>query len=177
MLPAVRVADPARDAESCADIYGHYVEHSVTTFEFEPPTVREMAVRIGASLATHEWLVADRDNVVDGFAYAKPWNPRPAYDWSCETAIYVRAGSEGGGVGTALYDGLLARLRSRGFYVAIGRIALPNPASVRLHESFGYIPVGVHRNLGYKHGQWIDVMHTALQLNAATGEPSPVRGR
>jgi phosphinothricin acetyltransferase len=54
---------------------------------------------------------------------------------------------------------------------------LPNPASVRLHESFGYIPVGVHPNLGYKHGQWIDVMHTALQLNAATGEPAPVRDR
>ena len=177
MLPAVRVADAARDADACADIYGHFVRHSVATFEFEPPTVGEMAARIDASLQRHEWLVADRGDVVAGFAYATPWNPRPAYDWSCETTIYVRAGSEAGGIGTALYDELLTRLRSRGFHLAIGRIALPNPASVRLHESFGYIPVGVHRNLGYKHGQWIDVMHTALQLNAAKGEPAPVRDR
>ena len=177
MVPTVRVADPVRDAESCTEIYGHFVQHSVATFEYEPPTVEAMTARITASLETHEWLVADGDDVVVGFAYATPWNPRPAYDWSCETTIYVRSGAEGVGVGTALYEELLARLRSRGFHLAIGRIALPNPASVRLHESFGYTPVGVHRNLGYKHGQWIDVMHTALQLNSATDEPSPVRGR
>lgn len=133
-----------------------------------------MSSRIAGSLRTHEWLVAERDGLVSGFAYATPWNPRPAYDWSCETTIYLRAGVEGGGIGTALYCELLDRLRSRGFHLAIGRIALPNPASVRLHESFGYELVGVHRNLGFKHGRWIDVMHTALQLRPATDAPAPV---
>jgi phosphinothricin acetyltransferase len=58
-----------------------------------------------------------------------------------------------------------------GFHLAIGRIALPNDASVRLHESFGFSPVGVHHQLGYKHGQWIDVMHTELLLAPPAGLP------
>ena len=173
-MVTVRVADAARDSGACADIYDHFVRHSNATFESEPPAWSEMSARMSAVLATHEWLVADDGAQVVGFAYASPWNPRPAYKWSCETTIYLRDGEEGRGVGSALYGALLDRLRGRGFHVAIGKIALPNAASVRLHESFGFTPVGVHHNLGFKLGQWIDVMHTELQLMPAVGAPDPV---
>jgi phosphinothricin acetyltransferase len=174
---SIRTAYPVQDAQACAALYGHYVQHSTATFEYDPPTVHLMASRMESSLATHEWLVAERGGDISGLAYATAWNPRPAYDWTCETTVYVRAGAEGSGIGTALYRHLLTRLRARGFHLAIGRIALPNLASVRLHERLGYEPVGIHRNLGFKHGQWIDVMHTALQLNPATGEPAPIQTR
>lgn len=125
-------------------------------------------------LSTYEWLVAEVEGRVDGFAYASSWNPRPAYDWSCETTVYIRAGAEGHGLGTALYRTLLDRLRFRGFHLTIGRIALPNAASLRLHEACGFAPVGVHHHLGFKLGQWIDVMHTELQLTTAPKVPRPV---
>ena len=124
-----RVANASQDAAACAEIYGHYVEHSTATFEYDPPSVGEMESRIAAVLQTHEWLVAERDRHINGFAYAGPWNPRPAYEWSCESTIYVRSGDEGSGVGRRLYTRLIARLRERGFRTAIGRIALPNDAS------------------------------------------------
>jgi len=171
----VRVADTARDAAACADIYGYFVEQSTATFEYEAPTVAEFESRIAEVVRTHEWLVAERDGRTLGFAYASPWNPRPAYEWSCETTIYVRSGAEGSGIGRSLYAQLIERLRHRGFRTAIGRIALPNDASMRLHESFGYTPVGVHRALGFKHGQWVDVLHTELHLNETDDAPLPVR--
>ena len=171
---SVRAADALTDAGPCTEIYGHYVRHSTATFEYDAPSDSEMSERIASSVATHEWLVSERQGEVTGFAYASPWNPRPAYAWSCETTIYLRPGVEGGGVGTTLYRALLDRLRTRRFHLAIGRIALPNAASMRLHESCGFAEVGVHRNLGYKQGQWIDVLHTALQLLPAVGEPLPV---
>ena len=171
----VRVADASRDAEACAQIYGYFVEHSTATFEYEAPSAVELESRIEAVTRTHEWLVAERDGRTVGFAYASPWNPRPAYEWSCETTIYVRNGHEGAGVGRSLYAQLTERLVQRGFRTAIGRIALPNDASIRLHESFGYTSVGIHRHLGFKHGQWVDVLHTELQLNTTDCAPLPVR--
>jgi phosphinothricin acetyltransferase len=173
--PSVRVANPLSDAAQCAAIYAQYVRYSTATFEYDPPDVAEMSSRITTAQTTHEWLVADSADGVAGFAYAGVWNPRPAYAWSCETTIYLHSGAVGGGIGTALYQELLDRLRARGFHQAIGRIALPNEPSVRLHESFGFVPVGVHRALGYKLGQWVDVMHTSCQLMPATSEPEPLR--
>jgi L-amino acid N-acyltransferase YncA len=175
MSPNVRVANASQDAAACAEIYSFFVEHSTATFEYDAPSVAELETRIAEVTCTHEWLVAERDGRVLGFAYASPWNPRPAYEWSCETTIYVRSGDEGAGIGRALYTRLIERLRERGFRTAIGRIALPNDASLRLHESLGYTPVGVHRHLGFKHGQWVDVVHTELLLNPTDGAPPPIR--
>ena len=143
----IRSADAERDAESRAQICGRFVRESVATFEYEPPTLDEMAARVAASC---EWLVAEVDGEVIGFASAGRWNPRPAYDWTCETTIYLRPDAAGAGVGTQLYRSLTETLRDRGFPLAIGRIALPNDASVRLHERLGYEPVGVHRALGFQ---------------------------
>ena len=165
------------DDTQCAEIYGYFVENSTVSFEYAPPLVDGFRDRMVAALRTHEWIVAERDATILGFAHAGPWNPRPAYDWSCETTIYLRTGFERHGLGTALYRDLIDRLRSRGFHLAIGRIALPNPASEKVHRALGFQPVGVHRGLGYKHGAWVDVLHTALVLNDGDGAPAPVLPR
>ncbi|HEX5016378.1 MAG TPA: GNAT family N-acetyltransferase [Actinomycetes bacterium] len=171
----VRTADVSTDAAACAEIYAHYVRFTTASFEYEAPTAEQMSTRIAGALQSHEWLVSELNGRVDGFAYAGRWNPRPAYDWSCETSIYLRPGSEGQGAGAALYEALMERLRSRGFRLALARIALPNDRSVRFHENFGFAEVGVHHNLGFKSGEWIDVLHTELQLAPPTSQPPPIR--
>lgn len=166
--PAVRDAT-ATDAAACAAIYAPYVRDTAITFELEPPTTEQMAERIAAA-AGHAWLVAELGDRVIGYAYGGPFAARAAYRWSCDVSVYLDPASRGLGVGTALYRALLQRLTDRGFHVAVARIALPNEASLALHRAFGFVEVGVHRRIGFKHGRWHDVALTQLQL--AASEPA-----
>lgn len=171
----VRSAAPA-DGEACAAIYRPHVEASATSFEERAPDREEMAERIRRTSKTHPWLVAERDGAICGFAYAGPHRSRAAYRWAVDVAVYVAADRSGEGVGRALYEALLARLREQGFYVACAGITLPNEASVALHESLGFVSVGVFRRIGWKQGGWRDVGWWELELREPGGppaEPSP----
>ncbi len=148
----------ARDADAIAGIYNHYVVNTPVTFETEPVGVVEMAQRIEEILAASlPWLVIEENGTVVGYAYAGKWKGRCAYRHSVETTVYLDAESTGRGHGGALYEALLGQLRALGLHVAIGGIALPNPASVALHEKFGFEPVARFREVGFKFGQWVDV--------------------
>jgi L-amino acid N-acyltransferase YncA len=160
------------DAPSCADIYRPFVLESAVTFETEPPTATEFAERITQRAATHAWLVAEEDGEVVGYAYAGPFAARAAYSWACETTVYVHRDRRGAGIGRLLYGELLPRLRTRGYQVAVARIALPNAASLRLHESFGFAQVGVLRRIGYKNGAWHDVHLCQVELARPTADPA-----
>jgi phosphinothricin acetyltransferase len=160
----IRDADPHRDAGACAAIYAPFVEGSAVSFEEVAPDAGEMAARIAASQATHPWLVAVSGGEVAGYAYACPHRARPAYRWSADVSVYVAESCRRAGVGRALYAELLERLRGQGFQVACAGITLPNEASVRLHESFGFEPVGVYRGIGWKAGAWRDVGWWQLRL-------------
>ncbi len=153
----VRAAAPG-DAAAIAAIYNHYITATVVTFEEEPVAAAEMArrledVRVGAL----PWLVAEHAGAVRGYAYATAWRARSAYRFSVETTVYLAADAVGRGLGTRLYEELFALLRARGTHVAIGCIALPNPASIALHEKFGMRRVGHFPEVGFKFGRWIDV--------------------
>jgi phosphinothricin acetyltransferase len=150
-------ASETGDAAACAAIYAPSVTGAVTSFELVPPTAAEMAARIAAVLAWAPWLVLERNGEIAGYAYAGRHNVRAAYQWSVDTSVYVGEAHRGAGVGRALYERLLDLLRRQGFYVAHAGITLPNPASVRLHESFGFQPVGVYPAVGWKFGAWRDV--------------------
>ena len=155
--PAVR-----DDAERIAAIYNHHVENTVITFEVDPVSPGEMASRI--SRETHPWLVADEEGSVQGYAYATRWKLRAAYVNTVETAIYVAPDQCGKGLGTYLYAALLDQLRSNGIHSALGGIALPNPASIALHEKLGFKKVGELKEVGWKLGRWIDVGYWQLIL-------------
>ncbi|MEN0072562.1 MAG: N-acetyltransferase family protein [Propionicimonas sp.] len=144
-------------AAACAAIYEPYVRETAITFETEPPTPDQLAARIADFAATHAWIVLERDGEVLGYAYAHRLAERAAYDWSCETSIYVAPGTRGLGVGRTLYRALLPILAGRGYRRAYALIALPNPASVAIHESFGFETVGVLRRVGWKLEAWHDV--------------------
>jgi phosphinothricin acetyltransferase len=153
----IRVATPL-DADAVAAIYAPVVLETPISFELEPPTVDEMRRRIVATLERFPWLVSeDAHGQVDGYAYAGKHRERAAYQWSVDTTVYVRDGSRGQGVGTRLYRQLFERLAELGYFQAFAGIALPNAASVGLHESVGFTPIGVYRNVGFKCGAWRDV--------------------
>ncbi len=172
-----RHADPSRDAAACAAIYAPYVADGVASFEAVAPDAGEMGRRITAWAATHAFLVSERDGRVTGFAYACPHRERAAYRWSADVSVYVAGSAHRSGVGAELYRSLLDLLRRQGIRRVHAGVTLPNPASVGLHEAFGFVPVGVYRKVGYKFGRWHDVGWWQLDLapdepvDAVPGEP------
>ena len=167
----VRLADPDRDAPAIADIYAPSVTGGLASFEEVAPDATEMARRVGVTLERTPWLVAEIDGAVAGYAYADRHRERPGYRWAVNISVYVADGFTGRGVGRALYDRLLDLLRRQRFVNAYAGIALPNPASVALHESVGMRRIGVYRRVGYKLGAWHDVAWYGLRLTDPAGVP------
>ncbi len=155
-LVTIRAAGPG-DAEAIAAIYAPLVEKTIISFEERPPSAAEMAERIRQVQRDHPYLVAERDGVVLGYAYAGPHRARPAYRHSVDVTAYVAESARGKGVGRQLYEALLTELARRGFHAAFAGIALPNPASVALHEAVGFRHLGTYREVGRKFDQWHDV--------------------
>lgn len=148
----------ASDAQAVADIYNYHVLNTVVTFEEAPVAASDIAQRLrDVEAALLPWFVAGRDGSVVGYAYAAPWHPRRAYRLSAEVTVYVGSGHTGQGLGSRLYDELLTALRSRRLHTAIGGIALPNEASVALHEKLGFRKVAHFEAVGFKFNRWIDV--------------------
>jgi phosphinothricin acetyltransferase len=153
----VRVATVG-DAEAITSIYAPIVANTTISFELVPPSVDEMGSRIASTLDAYPWLVSlDDAGEVEGFVYAGRHRERPAYQWSVDVTAYVREDARGRGVGKRLYTALFDELRRLGYCQAFAGIALPNPASVALHEAVGFEPLGVYRNVGFKFGRWHDV--------------------
>jgi phosphinothricin acetyltransferase len=132
------------------------VTGSCISFELEAPDAAEMARRIGDYGASHGWLVAEVDGAVAGYAYGSPHRTRAAYASSCDVAVYVDPAHARRGIGRALYVELLGLLAAN-HHAAFAGIALPNEASVGLHEAMGFTPVGIYREVGWKMGGWRDV--------------------
>lgn len=170
----IRGATP-QDAAAIAAIYAPHVLTGTASFEIEPPDAGVMAERMAAGAGLYPWLVAttgpNADDGVIGYAYAGKFRDRPAYRHVCETSIYLTDTSSGSGVGRLLYEALVDTLRAQGFVQAIGTITLPNDRSIRLHEAVGFRRQGVLREVGYKHGRWIDVGFWQCELNEARVPP------
>ena len=164
----IRAAVP-EDAAAIAAIYGPHVLAGTATFEIEPPDARQMRTRMAASEGLYPWIVATTgegdDGGVIGYAYATRFRERAAYRYVVETSIYVADTAQRQGAGRLLYEALIDTLRAQGFIHAIGSLALPNDASISLHEAVGFRRTGVYREVGYKHGRWIDVGLWQCELN------------
>ncbi|MGX9419058.1 arsinothricin resistance N-acetyltransferase ArsN1 family B [Vibrio sp. WJH972] len=153
------------DAERIAEIYNYYIASTTISFEEAPISAQDMMQRIETITASgFPWIVALVDNEIVGYAYANHWKMRSAYRYSVESSVYLVHDSTGSGVGRALYGELLTQLRTRGFSTAIGGIALPNPASIGLHESLGFKKVGEFSNVGVKFGEKKSVGYWQLEL-------------
>jgi phosphinothricin acetyltransferase len=154
---AIRAA-AATDGAALAKIYNHYVVNTVVTFEEAPVSAADMSARVDeVNTARLPWLVAQSPAGVTGFAYASAWKGRCAYRYSVESTVYLEPAAAGRGLGTALYSALLERLRELGCHAVIGGIALPNEASIALHEKLGMRKVAHFAEVGFKFGRWVDV--------------------
>jgi L-amino acid N-acyltransferase YncA len=149
----IRLASVA-DATDIHRIYAPIVSETAISFEEAPPTIAEIEKRIALTLPNYPYFVAVMDGKVSGYVYASQHAARAAYRYSVNTAVYIAPEARRAGVGRALYSILLPELTRRGFHAGI---ALPNLASVALHESLGFEPLGVYREVGFKFGRWHDV--------------------
>lgn len=148
------------DVDAIARIYNYYVRETIVTFEEEPVSSALMAARIDEVLSfSLPWLVAEEAGRIVGYAYATKWKGRVGYRFCVETTVYLDKGMAGRGVGTRLYQALFAALRNKSIHAAIGGVALPNDASVKLHEKLGMRKVAHFKEVGFKFGRWIDVAY------------------
>ena len=172
----IRHADPIADAAGCAAVYAHYVESSVISLEAVAPTAEEFTQRMTRISARYPYLVAEADGQIVAFAYGSLHRERTAYRWACESSVYVDHMQRGRGIGRALYTTLFDLLRRQGLQIVCAGITLPNQASVAIHESFGFQPVGVYRRIGWKAGAWHDVGWWELDLVPPGTETPPEPG-
>ena len=152
----IRAATPA-DAGSLAGIYNHYVANTIVTFEEEVVPASEMARRVEEVRSVSlPWLCAEHRGQVVGYAYAGRWHRRSAYRFAAEITVYLDPAHARRGLGSSLYGRLFPMLRERRVHAVIGGIALPNAASVALHEKFGLEKVAHFKEVGFKFERWID---------------------
>lgn len=163
--PEVRDALPTDMAEIQA-IYAHHVRHGAGSFEEDPPDAAEMRRRHEDVLKLGlPYLVATADGRIVGYAYAGLYRTRRAYRFTVENSVYVRDGAGGKGIGSALLQALIHRCTAAGRRVMVAVIGdSGNVASIALHARNGFRFSGVIRNVGYKHGRWLDTVIMELPL-------------
>ncbi len=167
----VRDAEPA-DLAAVQAIYAYHVETGIASFEETPPDRAEMERRWRTVReAGLPFLVAECKGEVIGFACCGPYRPRPGYRFTVEDTIYVAPDRTHRGIGRALLEALIDRCASASVRQMIAVIGdSDNLASIRLHERLGFRVVGVLRNVGFKHGRWVDsvLMQRSIGAGADT---------
>jgi L-amino acid N-acyltransferase YncA len=174
MTVEFRVATPD-DAKAVLAIYAPYCSSTYVSFETAPPNEPQMRERIERILSHYPWLIGEVNGQVGGYVYATQHRERAAYRWSVDVAVYVAERHHRRSLGRALYSSLFAILCEQGFFQAYASITLPNAASVGLHESVGFEPVGVFPKVGYKLDRWLDVGWWRLQLTREIDNPPDPR--
>jgi phosphinothricin acetyltransferase len=172
MTTHIRLASDA-DADGIAEIYRPVVESTTISFETDAPDREEMARRVHDTLKAYPWLVCEVEGRLAGYTYATRHRVRGAYRWSVDTSVYIDERCRRRGVGRGLYESLFGILAAQGYFNAYAGIALPNPASVALHESMGFEPIGVYRGVGVKLGRWCDVGWWQRSLRDRQRSPQP----
>jgi phosphinothricin acetyltransferase len=161
---------PARDDDfpAIAAITNHYITTTSIHFAYEPITAESL---LATDRVKYPWFVIADESGVHGYAKSASWRDRPAYAWTTEIGLYLAGHACGRGLGTRLYQALLAELPRRGFRSALGAIALPNEASIALHRRCGFERIGTFVDAGWKHGAWHAVEF--WQKRFATGPEGP----
>ncbi len=153
------------DAGALCAIYNHYIEHTIVTFEEQPLRRETFVQRIRETTVRYPWLVLEDDGVPLGYAYASEWKSRSAFRYTVESSIYLHPQvPRRKGHGSLLYARLLSVLAREGYHQVIAAITQPNPASMAMHERFGFVTAGCFHEVGYKFNRWIDVAYLELRL-------------
>ena len=157
----LRDAEPS-DIPAIVEIYNESVVSSTASFDLAPKTIEDYTVWFSAHGGRYPVIVAQENVIVVGWASLSRWSDRAAYDGTAEASLYVRRSHWGRGIGRRLFEAILERGRAAGLHTIISRIAGGNDVSVRLHESWGFVHVGVMSEVGLKFGQYLDVVMMQL---------------
>lgn len=170
MSVTIRLVTPD-DAAAIVSLYAPYVTDTSVTFEYEVPTVEDYRQRIVDITAFFPFFLLEEDGVPAGYAYAHAFHERKAYQWMCETSIYIGQDFHHKGYATRLYRLLLRALHDQGFCEAIAILGCPNLPSEGFHQSMGFHLIGTFERAGYKQGQWHDVKWYGYTLRPRPEHP------
>ncbi|WP_445733632.1 GNAT family N-acetyltransferase [Mariniflexile sp.] len=145
------------DAQQIVDIYNYYVMNSIVTLDLVPFSVKDFEEKIKTISNDFPFIVYEVNNEVWGYAYANTFRTKPAYKNTVELTVYIKHTELGKQIGKKLYSELLLQLKNQNYHVVIGGLTLPNDASVKLHENFGFEKVAHFKEVGYKFDKWHDV--------------------
>lgn len=162
----VRLANAA-DLPRLVEIYNHYVVNTPVTFDVEPYTVRSRTPWFEqfAQTGRYRLLVAEEKSAVVGYAGTTRFRPKAAYETTVETTIYCGPETVGKGIGARLYSALFDAIANEDIRLIVAGYTLPNPASAKLHERLGFMPVGIFTEVGRKFGRYWDVAWTQRPLH------------
>ncbi len=154
------------DLPEITDIYGDHVLSGLASFEYEAPTQQEMVQRYQSLIEQNfPYFTAKYNKKTIGYAYVGPFHPRKAYEKTVEDTIYLMPQAQGQGIGRQLLGQLIKASQERGYHQMIALITvLDSPASIRLHEKLGFQMAGRLKQVGFKHGQWLDVVYMQKSL-------------
>ena len=163
-MVAVRNAAMA-DAERILEIYDYYVKNTAITFEYNTPSIEKFKERMELTMKRYPYLVIEKDNIIQGYAYAGLFIGRAAYDWSCEMTVYLDHNARKSGMGRKLYEALEADLRKMGILNLYACIGYPEvndeyltTNSADFHAHLGFVKVGEFHKCGYKFGRWYSMI-------------------
>lgn len=150
----------ADDLPTITAIYAHAVRTGTATFELDPPDLAEMTSRfLKLKHGGFPYLVAAQNSAVLGYAYAGPYRPRPAYRFTVENSVYFAPEAQRRGMGIVLLNELIAQSTQSGFRQMIAVIGdSANAGSIAVHTRAGFELIGIHRNVGFKFGRWLDTV-------------------
>lgn len=153
-----------KDIPQILDIYNYYVLNTEVTFDDKPFSFDTFFNKVQTINKDFPFLVFENDNRILGYAYGSQFRPKPAYNKTVESTVYVKHGEHGKQIGTRLYSELLNLLQKENYHVVIGVLTLPNAISVKLHEKFGFVQVAQLKEVGFKFNKWLDVGFWQLNL-------------
>ena len=153
------------DADRLLKIYAYYVMNTAISFEYEVPSISEFQNRMRDKMKKYPYIVIEKDGIVQGYAYAGAFVGRAAYNWSCETTIYLDHNARKCGLGRKLYEALEAKIKEMGVLNLYACIGYPETEdeyldknSAKFHEHLGFTKVGEFHKCGYKIGRWYNMI-------------------
>ncbi|MBO7703384.1 MAG: N-acetyltransferase [Solobacterium sp.] len=151
--------------------YNHYILTSAATFEEETIPPEEFKARIRRITEEYPWIVLEKENKPVGYAYLSHFNPRHAYRFTADIAIYIDPKETGKGYGKILLEALIGRAKQCGYQKLVSLVTVGNAASEALHESFGFVKQTVMEKAGYKFGRWQSVNYFVLDIGSFPENP------
>ncbi|MDA9069379.1 GNAT family N-acetyltransferase [Algibacter sp.] len=153
------------DAQELLEMYNYYVINTTVNFDIEPLSLKTFTDKLNIITADYPFIVLEENNEILGYAYGSRFRPRAAYNYVAESTVYVKHTAHGKQIGSKLYTELIRLLKETDLHTVLGVLTIPNEASIKLHEKFGFEQVANLKEVGLKFGEWQNVGIWQLKLD------------